>query len=884
MERSAGFRDREEMKKKSPPALASWILFRLLDEEIRYSAMGDFEEIFTLKAEQKGRIPALIYYWIQIIIILPSFIKTQIDWSIEMIKNYLKVTARILRNQRSFSLINIMGLGIGMACCLLILLYVQDELSYDRYHEKAERIYRFINYSQMGDMNFEVAGAAAPAAQVFKDELPEVEDAVRFRIWDQVKLTYGTASYREDKISFCDPSLFNVFTFPLIEGNPETALSLPNTIIISEKAAWKIFGEANAVGQVLGLGEFADLKITGVFKDIPGNSHFHFDFIVSMSSLDESRNPTWMRPNFQTYVLLHKGADVPEVESKLRVLIKSKLAPEIKASTGKSIDELYAQRGIKEMSYLQPLTAIHLHSGSLRGFEPNGDIKYVYILSSIALFILIIACVNFMNLSTARSSGRAKEVGLRKVMGSYRIDLVKQFLSESTILSFISLTVGIIIVLAVLPAFNQLSGKNLAGKDLGSGIMLGAFAGIALLTGLLAGFYPAFVISAFRPVTVLRGRFKTSLKMGPFRRGLVIFQFIASIVLIISTLVIFSQLRFIQNKKIGFNKEQVLVVNNTFALKNQIHAFKNEMLKNPNISEATVSSYLPVPSSRLFESVKAGEDTSDKPAPPMAVFPVDHDYIDTLEMTIIEGRNFAREYQTDSDAVVINRAAVKHFGWDNPLERTLKFNKKTFKVIGVVEDYHFESLRNQIKPVVLYLGDSTGRISFRIKTENIAGTIEALKRKWKEFLPHEQFDYAFFDDKFFSLYQAELMMGKVFGVFSGLAIFVASLGMFGLAAFTAEKKSKEIGIRKVLGATVPQILNMLTREFMILVGISNLIAWPIGYYLMSRWLQGFAYRVSFGLGIFILSGFITVLFSVLAISIQALKAATSDPVKALRYE
>ena len=872
------------MKKKSPPALASWILSCLLDEEIRYSALGDFEERFTLKAEKKGRITALIFYWIQIMVLLPSFIKTQINWSIEMIKNYLKVTARILRNQRSFSLINIMGLSIGLACCLLILLYVQDELSYDRYHEKAGRIYRFVSFTKWGDITIEVAGTSAPAAQGFKDELPEIEDAVRFRTMGQVKVTHGTVSFREDKIAFSDPSLFNVFTFPLIEGNPDTALSLPNTIMISEKAARKIFGDTNAVGQVLELEEYPDFKITGVFKDIPGNSHFHFNFIISMSSLDESRNPTWMSFNFQTYVLLYKGADVRQVESKLRALIKSKSAPEIKASTGKNIDELYAQRGIKDMSYLQPLTAIHLHSGGLRGFEPNGDIKYVYILSSIALIILIIACVNFMNLSTARSSVRAKEVGLRKVMGSYRIDLVKQFLLESTILSFISLIVGIIIVLLVLPAFNQLSGKNLASEDLGSGIMLWAFAGIALLTGLLAGCYPAFVISAFRPVAVLRGRIKAGLRTGPFRRGLVIFQFIASIILIISTLVIFSQLRFIQNKKIGFNKDQVLVVNNTFALKNQIHAFKNEMLKNPNITKATVSSYLPVPSSRLRESVKAGEDTSDKPAPPIAIFPVDHDYIDTLEIKIIEGRNFAREYQTDSDAVVVNQAAVKHFSWDNPLERTLKFEGKNFNVIGVMEDYHFESLRNQIKPVVLFLGESKGRISFRIKTENIAGAIAALNRKWKEFLPNEPFDYAFFDDKFFSLYKAELMMGKVFGVFSGLAIFVACLGLFGLAAFTAEKRSKEIGIRKVLGANISQILNMLTREFMILVGISNLIAWPIGYYLMSRWLQGFAYRVSFGLGIFILTGFITVFFSVLAISIQALNAATSDPVKALRYE
>ena len=308
------------------------------------------------------------------------------------------------------------------------------------------------------------------------------------------------------------------------------------------------------------------------------------------------------------------------------------------------------------------------------------------------------------------------------------------------------------------------------------------------------------------------------------------------------------------------------------------------MLKNPNITKATVSAYLPIPSSKLRESVKAGEDTSDKPGPPMAVFPTDYDYIDTLEMKIIKGRNFSREYQTDKETVVINQAAVKHFGWDDPLEKTLKFEGKTYTVIGVVEDYHFESLRNQIKPIVLYLGNSTGRISFRIKTENISGTIEALKGKWKEFLPDEPFDYAFFDDKFFSLYQAELMMGKIFGIFSGLAIFVASLGLFGLAAFTAEKKSKEIGIRKVLGASVPQILNMLTKEFMILVGISILIAWPIGYYLMSRWLQGFAYRVPFSLGIFIVSGFITVFISVLTISLQTLKAATSDPVKALRYE
>jgi len=874
------------MRKKSPPALAAWILFHLLDEEIRYSALGDFEERFTQKAAAKGRPAALIYYWMQILIILPSFIKTQITWSIEMLKNYLKLTVRILRNQRSFSLINILGLGIGMACCLLILLYVQDELSYDRYHENAGRIYRFVSNTKMGDMTLEVAGVSAPAAQAFKDEVAEVENAVRFRTESQVKVIYGNESYREEKIAFCDPSLFDVFTLPLIEGNPETALTLPNTLIISEKAARKIFGKATAVGQVLQLEDFPNLKVTGVFKDIPAASHFHFDFIISMSSLDESRDPNWMTFNFQTYVLLHKGADVPQVESKLRALIKSKLAPQIETSTGKSIDEFYAQRGIKDRSYLQPLTAIHLHSGGVTGFEPNGDIKYVYILSSIALFILIIACVNFMNLSTARSTGRAKEVGLRKVMGSYRIDLIKQFLLESIVLSFISLIVGILIVLTVLPAFNQLSGKDLAGKDLGSGIMLGAFAGIALLTGLLAGCYPAFVISSFRPVTILRGRLKDSLKAGrlSLRSGLVIFQFIASILLIISTLVIFSQLRFIQNKKIGFNKEQVLVLNNTSPLKDQIHAYKNEMLKNPNITKATVSAYLPVPSSRLYSSVKAEGDTSEKSGPPIAVFPVDHDYIDTLEMKIVEGRGFAQEYLTDNEAVVINQAAVRHFSWDDPLEKTLRFDRKNYRVIGVVENYHFESLRNQIKPVILYLGDSRGRISFRIKTENIAGTIEALRRTWKEFLPDEPFDYFFFDDKFFSLYQAELMMGRIFGIFSGLAIFVAGLGLFGLAAFTAEKRTKEIGIRKVLGASVPQILNMLSREFVLLVVIANLIAWPIGYYLMTRWLQGFAYRVSFGLGIFILAGFITVFISILTISLQAIKAATSNPVKALRYE
>lgn len=872
------------MRKKSPPTLATRILFHLLDEEIRYSALGDFEERFTQKASAKGRPAALINYWMQILLILPSFIKTQITWSIEMLKNYLKVTIRILRNQKSFSLINILGLGIGMACCLLILLYVQDELSYDRYHENADRIYRFVSNTKMGDMTLEVAGVSAPAAQSFKDEVAEVEDAVRFRTESQVKVTYGNESFREDEIAYCDPSLFNVFTLPLIEGNPETALTLPNTLIISEKTARKIFGKANAVGKVLQLEDYPDLKITGVFLDIPATSHFHFNFIISMSSLDESRDPNWMTFNFQTYVLLHKGVDVPQVESKLRALIKSKLAPQIKTSTGKSIDEFYAQRGIKDMSYLQPLTAIHLHSGGVTGFEPNGDIKYVYILSSIALFVLIIACVNFMNLSTARSTGRAKEVGLRKVMGTYRIELVKQFLLESIVLSFISLIVGILIVLTVLPAFNQLSGKDLAGKDLGSGIMLGAFAGIALLTGLLAGCYPALVISSFRPVTILRGRLKDSLKTGYLRSGLVIFQFIASILLIISTLVIFNQLRFIQNKKIGFNKEQVLVVNNTSPLKNQIHSFKNEMLKNPNITKATVSAYLPVPSSRLYSSVKAEGDTSEKPGPPIAVFPVDHDYIDTLEMKIIKGRNFSREYLTDSEAVVVNQAAVRYFSWDDPLEKTLRFERKTYKVIGVVEDYHFESLRNEIKPVILYLGGSTGRMAFRIKTEDIAGTIAALRSTWKAFLPDESFDYAFFDDKFFSLYQAELMMGKIFGIFSGLAIFVASLGLFGLAAFTAEKKTKEIGIRKVLGASVPQILNMLTREFMLLVGIANLIAWPIGYYLMTKWLQGFAYRVSFGLGIFILAGFITVFISVLTISLQATKAATSNPVKALRYE
>jgi putative ABC transport system permease protein len=807
-----------------------------------------------------------------------------------MFKNYIKTALRNLFKHKGYSLINIAGLAIGMTSCLLILLYVQHELSYDSFNEKADRIYRVAGSYRYGGRDFEDAASPAPMAGVMVKDYPEVIDAVRFFKYGNFIAQYKDNSFKERRVFYADTSFFNIFSVPLLMGNPETALASPNKLVLSQNTVKKYFGEEDPIGKTLKINNEKDYEVTGVFQEIPDNSHFHFDMLISLSSHPVDKDQLWVGQYLQTYILLHEKADHQGLEAKFPEMIKKYMAPQLEAFLGISVEKLAAEGEFRVDMYLQPLRKIHLHSDLRAEMEPTSDIKYVYIFSAIALFILMIAAINFINLSTARSAGRAREVGIRKVLGSYRKQLIGQFLTESMVLSLVSMTIAILLFWLALPIFNSLSGKVLSLSDLGRGPMLFALVLVTLLTGILAGSYPAFFISAFRPANVLKGQMKSGAKARLVRRGLVVFQFMASIVLIIGTFIVYNQLNYIQDKKLGFNKEQVLILENTYLLKQQIETFKNEILSYPQIINATISGSLPVPSDFNITAVFPEGETDNKKSTSMQVWAVDHDYVETLGMDIVEGRDFSREFSTDASAVIINQEVGRQFGWEKPLGKrlativSLQGDSKLLTVIGVVEDFHFRSLRNNIGPLIMLLSPSPNRISFRMKTDDFSGTIGLIRKKWREFLPNQPFEYSFLDEQFDSMYRAERRIGEIFGIFAALAVFIGCLGLFGLAAFTAEQRTKEIGIRKILGATAPKIIRLLVKEFVILISVANAVAWPIAYLVMKGWLKDFAYQTPVQIWLFLSAGFFTLLIALITVSYQAVKAALANPIESLRYE
>jgi putative ABC transport system permease protein len=807
-----------------------------------------------------------------------------------MLKNYIITAVRNLLKRKGYTLINIIGLAIGMASCLLILMFVNDELSYDAYNENADRIYRVAGSFRYGGRDFDIAVAPAPMAQVLIDEFPEVVDAVRFRQRGLYIFRYGENSYQEIRVSYADPSFFNVFSIPLLSGDPKTALAEPNTLVLNQETAEKYFLDEDPVGKTLRLNDRTDYMVSGVFENIPDNSHFHFDILVSMSSLAESKGKIWMNQNFQTYILLHEKATPESVEAKFPDLLIKYMGPQIQAFMGKSMEKLMEEGDIRGEFYLQALRDIHLHSDLLGEMEATSDVKYVYIFTAIALFVLIIASINYMNLSTARSAGRAREVGIRKVLGSFRSQLIRQFLTESMMLCLVSLVLALGLVRLVLPYFNGFSGKALSMLALGNPSMIVVLVLVTIFVGILAGSYSAFFISAFKPVNVLKGHLKSGAKTGWLRSVLVIFQFAASIILIIGTFVVYNQLDYIQNKKLGYDKEQVVILNNTYLLGDQAETFKNQMLVYPQIVNATVSNYLPVPSSRNNSAVLPEGERDSKKATSMQNWVVDHDFITTLGMKIVVGRDFSREYSTDTKATLINQAAAKQFDWAQPVGKRIgrvvsnAGDIELYEVIGVVEDFHFETLKETIGPLVMFLGNSNGRISFRVETEDLSATIGLLQKEWKKFLPHQPFEYGFLDERFADMYQTEQRIGRIFGVITGFAIFIGCLGLFALAAFTAEQRTKEIGIRKVLGATAANIIRLLTKEFVILIAIANLIAWPVAFLVMKGWLKDFSYRISLSVWLFVGAGLLTLFIALLTVSFQAVKAALADPANSLRYE
>lgn len=817
-----------------------------------------------------------------------------------MFENYFKIAIRNLKKHKFYTFINILGLSVGVAVCMIISLFVINELSYDKHFKDANQIYRIHSEIIFGGNHWNMTQAPAPMAEALPAEFPEVEYAVKFRQRGSYLVKKVDQNIKENNVIWAGKDFFNVFGTPLLEGNPEGVLAEPNTMAISKSIAEKYFPGESALGKSLILDNDNDFRITGVYENIPQNSHFHFDFLLSMEGLEEAQTTSWLSNNFQTYLKLREGADPQDLNLKMKSLIKKNIEPELGKifGEGTTMDAMLADGG--KMEYvLQPLLDIHLKSDLMGEFEPNFNITYVYLFVAIALFILVIAYINFMNLSTARSSNRAKEVGIRKVMGSYRSHLIRQFLMESILLSVISFLIAIPLVAFLLPVFN-----DLAGRTLGIPFSQLTFYMILILgaigTGILAGTYPSFFLSGFKPVSILKGKVASGMKSGMIRSSLVVFQFSISIILIIATIAVFNQLNYIQNKKIGFSKDQVITIDDVYALGDQAEAFKREILSNSMMESGTITGYLPVSGTWRSDTPWWAEGKDPKQTENLVSLQnwrVDYDYVNTMGMEIVEGRDFSMDFPSDSSAVILNESAVKQFDFtgdpigqkiytlagDNETMNMEELESKT--VVGIVKNFHFESLKENIGSLMIFLSKRPqGIASFRFNANDTDQVIEFVEAKWNEFAPGQPFTYSFLDDRFGKMYAAETRLGKVFGIFAGFAIVIACLGLFALTAFTAEQRTKEIGIRKVLGSSIGSIIVLLSKEFAKLVLIAFLIASPVAWYAMKKWLEDYQFKQDLGWQVFLGAGLFAVVIALLTTSYQSIKAATANPVNSLKSE
>ncbi len=807
-----------------------------------------------------------------------------------MLSNYLKIAWRNLLKNKTFSFINIFGLAIGFSSFILIGLYVIDELSFDDFHEKADRIYRLDVDVRFGGTDLKLATSADPVGEYMKKDYPEVEQYARLYANEGPKfIRKGSEYIREADITYADSTIFDVFTFPVLAGNPKLALDQPNTAVVSETTAKKYFGTTDVLGKTLevGLEEKTRYNITAVMKDMPASSHFHFDILLSMDNL-EYQFGNFLSNNFHTYVVLKKGTDYHAFENKLEGMIIKYVMPQAKQLMNINSLEEFRRAGNKLEYHLMPMTDIHLKSDRAPELGVNGSIQYVYIFSAVALFVLLLACINFMNLSTARSANRAKEVGIRKVLGTPKGTLMSQFMAESAFMSYLAFGVALLITWLVMPYFNDIAAKAFTYRDLIAPKTLPVLLLLPLVVGMLAGYYPAFFLSSFRPIVVLKSKLNTGVQRSSFRNVLVTFQFFTSILLVIGTIVVYRQLNFIQTKNLGFNKDQVLVINGTGALRENKEAFKKEILKLSGVQSGASAGFLPVAnSSRTDHSFSKESTISSNDGFQMQMWNVDYDYVPTLGMELLKGRNFSKQFGTDSSGIIINETAAKVLGFDDPIGKrvySIEDERSFYHIVGVVKNFHFESMRQNVGPLCMRLGVSSWAMAFKVKTSDMPGLISQIKDKWKAIAPEMPFNYSFLDERFDEMYRAEQRVGKVAVTFAIITIVIACLGLFGLVTYMAEQRTKEVGIRKVLGASVLGIVSLLTIDFIRLIVLALLIASPIAYLLMNSWLQDFTYRINLEWWFFVLAGLVTLAVAMLTVSYQAIKAALMNPVKSLKSE
>jgi putative ABC transport system permease protein len=802
-----------------------------------------------------------------------------------MVKNFFKIAIRTIRKQRLFSVINILGLSLGMTASLFVLLYITDELSYDQFHTDIEQIYRIDLQGRISGQEVVTTSSCSPLGPAMISEIPEIKDFLRLQKMQGILVKNETETFVEkDNIFFADSNFFSFFDFVLLEGDKNTVLQEPNTVVLTQKSAKKYFGDEPAIGkQLLFFSSGRSYTVTGISANTPSNSHFHFNMILSGSNNDNFKSEVWLNNSFPTYVKGHRPLDIAVVNSKIAEITRKNVGPQLEQMMGTSFDE-FIKQGNAYGYFLHPLKEIHLYSTIDDEIEAGGDISYVYLFAAIGIFIILIACINFMNLSTAKSAGRAKEVGLRKTFGSARGQLINQFLIESLIFSVLSGIIAFGLVYLLLPSFNSFAGKGIEVSQLFSLGMIGTIVGLSLLVGVLAGSYPAFYLTAFRPSEILRGQLKSGAKSGKLRGVLVVVQFAISIVLIVCTLVVYQQLRYTQNINLGFDRENVIIVQNAGRLDNNRKVFKNKLMELSNISAVSyTNSIIPgVNNTTVFRTPGAEDDHL------MGTYLADYEHLDALAISIKEGRNFSRDFASDSSAVLVNEATVVEMGWDNPIgEKLWRFgeNEEIFTVVGVMKDFNFESLHSKVRPLVLRFLNEANTLVVRFdKGTSASDAVASIESQWKNISPNEMFQYNFLDEDFDALYRSEQRLGKIFYLFTGIAIFIASLGLFGLAAFIAEQRTKEIGIRKSLGASVFSISTLLSREFVKYVAFALLIAIYPAYYIMSNWLEGFEYRVDISPVVFIVSGFAALSIAMLTVSYQAIKAAKVNPVESLKYE
>lgn len=802
-----------------------------------------------------------------------------------MLKNYFLIAIRHILKQKFYSFINILGLTIGIAASLFIILYITDEINYDRFHTNIDRLYRVGLNGKLAGQEVHVVSTPPPLASALVNEVPGVEHAVRLWQWGDVVIRYEDKVFTEDLIFHTDSNFFKVFSFELLEGDPETALKEPNSMVITETIARKFFGDGDYLGKIITFSnDNKAMKVTGVIEDAPHNSHIKYNYLVSFSSNDFGKSDQWLSNSLNTYFTVYEETNIDDVLSTLNNdLIPKYVGPQIQQFLGISLDQFLEQDGAYGY-FVNAVKDIHLHSDVDGELEPPGDIAYIYIFVAIGLFILMIASINFMNLSTAKSSGRAREVGLRKTLGSLKTQLILQFLIESIIYSFVAVVLAVLLVSILLSQFNLLSGKELEFSQLITPSMILGLVGLLLFIGLLAGSYPAFYLTRFKITEVFKGSVAKGTKGGWIRGSLVVVQFVISIGLIICTVLVYRQLQYTQNKNLGFDKEKVMVISNVSRLESNKKAFKDALQSDANIVAASYSnSVIPgVNNTTIFRKPESDEDHI------IGLYFADHEHFDVMGFELAAGRNFSRDFLSDSTAMLVNEAIVDAMGWDDPIgQRLISFNSgepMEITCIGVLKDYNFESLRDNIRPIMIRLGDFGNDMTVRYTHDDPREAVKLVESKWKEMAPSEPFEFAFLDERFDEMYRAEQRLGVLFTIFTGLAIFIACLGLFGLAAFTADQRTKEIGIRKAMGASSISIVALLSNEFVKFIAIAFLISIYPAYYVISSWLENFAYRISIDWWVFVSSGLAALVIALLTVSFQSIKASRLNPANTLRYE